>query len=79
VPRPQVVERDLARPAPSRLRYGARTGTARAVGAPSASLERAAALDRTLVLKDFRRIAVVVAIALALLVVSGLILNVAER
>jgi hypothetical protein len=79
VPRPQVVERDQARPAPSRMRYGARTGTARASGPPSASLERAAALERSFVLKDFRRIAVVVAIALALLVASGLVLNVAER
>jgi hypothetical protein len=79
VPRPQVAERDIARPVPSRLRYGSRSGFARAIGAPSASLERAAALERSFVLKDFRRIAVVVAIALALLVASGLILNVAER
>jgi hypothetical protein len=77
--RPQLVERETARPAPSRLRYGSRSGTARAIGAPSASLERAAALERSFVLKDFRRIALVVAIALALLVASGLILSVAER
>ena len=77
--RPQLVERETARLAPSRLRYGSRSGTARAIGAPAASLERAAALERSFVLKDFRRIALVVAIALALLVASGLILSVAER
>jgi hypothetical protein len=78
-PRVAVAEREGGpRPAPSRLRYASR-GTARAIGAPSASLERAATLERSFVLKDFRRIAVVVAIALALLVASGLILNVAER
>ncbi len=72
-------EKEPARPAASRVRYGARGGTARAVGPPSQGLERAAASERAYVLRDFRRIAVVVAIALALLVASGLILNVVER
>ena len=78
MPRAPLVEREGPRPTP-RLRYGARAGTARAVGAPSATLERAAGLERSFVVKDFRRIALVVAIALALLVASGLILNIAER
>jgi hypothetical protein len=56
-------------------RYGSRSGTSRAVGAPSASLERAAAWERGYVTKDFRRMAVVVVIALALLVAAGLLLN----
>jgi hypothetical protein len=75
--RPLTPEREPSRPvAPARpTRYGARTGTSRAVGAPSASLERAAAWERGYVTKDFRRMAIVVAIALALLVVAGLILN----
>jgi hypothetical protein len=60
-------------------RYGSRTGTSRAVGAPSAGLERAAAGERSYVTKDFRRMAVVVVIALALLVVAGIVLNILER
>ena len=60
-------------------RYGSRSGTSRAVGAPSASLERAAAWERGYVTKDFRRMAIVVVIALAVLVVAGLLLNAFER
>jgi len=60
-------------------RYGSRSGTSRAVGAPSASLERAAAWERGYVTKDFRRMAIVVVIALALLIVAGLFLNAFER
>jgi hypothetical protein len=74
-----AVERDAARPAVSRTRYASRSGTARALGAPSAALERAASLERTYVLKDFRRIALVVVVALVLLVASGVILSFAER
>jgi hypothetical protein len=70
------IEHEPARPSSSRpLRYGPRSGTSRAVGPPSAALERAAAWERTFVSKDFRRMAVVVAIALALLLASGLVLN----
>jgi hypothetical protein len=77
--RPASVEREPSRPAPARSqRYGSRSGTSRAVGAPSASLERAASWERAYVVKDFRRIAIVIAIAVALLVVSGLILNAFE-
>jgi hypothetical protein len=60
-------------------RYGSRGGTSRAVGAPSAGLERAAAWERGYVTKDFRRMAIVVVIALALLVAAGLLLNAFER
>jgi hypothetical protein len=77
-PRATTPERELpARPATTNraTRYGSRTGTSRAVGAPSAGLERAAAWERGYVTKDFRRMAIVVVIALALLVAAGLALN----
>jgi len=60
-------------------RYGSRTGTSRAVGAPSQGLDRAAAWERGYVTKDFRRMAIVVVVALALLVAAGLLLNAFER
>jgi hypothetical protein len=60
---------------PRSARYGSRTGTSRAVGTPSATLERAAAWERGYVTKDFRRMAIVVVIALALLVAAGIFLN----
>ena len=50
----------------------------RAVGVPSANLERAAAWERGYVTKDFRRMAIVVVIALALLIAAGLVLNAFE-
>jgi hypothetical protein len=59
-------------------RYGSRSGTSRAVGVPSANLERAAAWERGYVTKDFRRMAIVVVIALALLIAAGLLLNAFE-
>ena len=77
-PRAATPEREpTARPATTSraTRYGSRTGTSRAVGAPSAGLERAAAWERGYVTKDFRRLAIVVVIALALLVAAGLVLN----
>jgi len=49
------------------------------VGAPSQGLERAAAWERRYVTKDFRRMAIVVVIALALLVGAGLFLNAFEH
>ena len=49
------------------------------MGAPSAGLERAAAWERGYVTKDFRRMAIVVVIALALLIAAGLFLNAFER
>ncbi len=50
-----------------------RTGFARAVGQPSASLERAALLERGFIVKDFRRLALTVAVAVALLIAAGLV------
>jgi hypothetical protein len=52
-----------------------RAGSARAVGEPSAVLEREAVRERTFVTRDFRRIAVVVAIMVALLIVSDVAVN----
>ena len=77
-PRPAAAEREQpSRPAATgrATRYGSRSGTSRAVGAPSQGLERAAAWERGYVTKDFRRMAIVVVIALALLVAAGLALN----
>ena len=56
-----------------------RSGYSRAVGTPSASLERAAVLERGFIAKDFRRLAIVVGVALALLVVSGVLESVLLR
>ena len=50
---------------------GSRTGYSRAVGVPSGSLLRASVVERTFIVKDFRRLGLVVGIALALLVVAG--------
>jgi hypothetical protein len=49
------------------------------VGAPSQGLERAAAWERGYVTKDFRRMAIVVVIAMAVLVAAGVILNAFEH
>ena len=76
--RPATPEREQAARLASTARttrYGSRSGTSRAVGAPSPSLERAAAWERGYVTKDFRRMAIIVVIALALLVAAGLVLN----
>ena len=50
---------------------GSRTGWSRAAGVPSGSLLRAAVIERGFISKDFRRLALVVGIGLALLVLSG--------
>lgn len=47
-------------------------GAPRAVGQPSAGLERAATWERTYVLRDFRKLGVVVALMLVLLGLSGI-------
>ena len=52
-----------------------RPGVARAVGEPSPTLEREAAQERAFVTKDFRRIGVVVAVMLVLLVLSDIAVN----
>lgn len=84
----ETAEREAIRPAPraavrqaapTRARYATRGGTARAIGAPSAALDRAAAAERAFVVKDFRRMAIVVVIALLLLVASGVVLSFVER
>lgn len=63
-------------PARSRTRSRlARTDEPRAIGAPSAALERAAGLERVHVVKDSRRLGITVGVMLALLVVSGFIVN----
>ena len=79
--RPVISEREASRPAVTArtTRYASRSGTSRAVGAPSDALERAAAWERGYVTKDFRRMAIVVVIALALLVAAGLLLNAFEH
>jgi hypothetical protein len=72
-PRPE--EREAApRPTGYRARGSAsRVGYSRAAGAPSAALERASLIEKTYVAKDFRRLSITVAIALALLIGAGLI------
>lgn len=52
-----------------------RAGVSRAVGEPSAVLEREAARERAFVTKDFRRIGIVVAVMLVLLVISDVAVN----
>lgn len=59
----------------SRLGRGGRGAVVTATGEPSPTLLRAAALERGHVLKDSRRLALTVGIMLALLVVSGVIVN----
>lgn len=59
----------------ARAGAGVRPGAARAVGAPSAALQREAEAERAYVQKDFRRIGMVVAIMAALLVLSDIAVN----
>jgi hypothetical protein len=66
------VERD--RPERARPRYrGAPLppGGSRAIGVPSAALEKAAALERTNVVRDLRRLGIVAGVTFAVLVASG--------
>lgn len=72
--RPSAVLAQRERPERARARHrGAPPppGGARAIGVPSPTLERAAAAERTYVVKDFRRLAVVVGLVLLLLAASG--------
>ena len=48
-----------------------RSGYARAVGEPSQSLEKAAVLERAYSGKDFRRLAIVIAVAVVVLIAAG--------
>ena len=52
-----------------------RAGAPRAVGEPSQALERVAHAERAYVVKDSRRLAITVGAMLALLAVSGFIVN----
>ena len=52
-----------------------RAGVARAIGEPSPILEREAVQERTYVTKDFRRIGMVIAVMVALLIVSDIAVN----
>ena len=72
---PRPVEREVAaRPTGYRARGSVtRLGYSRAAGAPSAALERSSLLERAFVAKDFRRLAITVAVSLALLVAAGLV------
>ncbi len=56
-------------------RAAGRAGTSRAIGEPSAALQKAAAWERAYVVKDFRRIGVTVAFMLLLLALSGFGVN----
>jgi hypothetical protein len=70
------VEREAApitRTSAHRPVRGSRTGYSRAMGTPSGALERSALLERNYISKDFRRLALVVGIAIALLVVFGVL------
>ena len=52
-----------------------RPGVSRAIGDPSPALEREAVQERAFVTKDFKRIGIVVAIMVALLLVSDVAVN----
>ncbi len=81
---PQRAERiDRERP-PERVRTRYRgaplpPGGAYAVGEPSPALERAAAVERAALVKDFRSLGLVVAVTLGLLVASGVALTAIVR
>lgn len=69
--RPQRVEAERSdRPLPRRSRSAA-SGPVRATDAASPVLERAATAERTYVMKDARRLGLVAAVVLLLLVASG--------
>ena len=82
-PRPAAHVRPVATTATTRRSYSGsqragspvRPGGARAVGEPSAVLEREAVEERSYVTKDFRRIGIVVAVMVVLLIVSDIAVN----
>jgi hypothetical protein len=81
--RPAAHDRPVSTTATTRRSYSGsqragspvRPGAARAIGEPSPVLEREAAQERAYVTKDFRRIGIVVAVMVALLVVSDIAVN----
>ena len=84
-PRTSAAERQVERGAERReiARESARAGArrtlrvtaTRASGAPTAVMERSAALERAFVVKDSRRLTITTGVMLALLVVSGFVVN----
>jgi hypothetical protein len=78
-PRSETGSAPAQRSATHRPTRAGRSGYSRAVGTPSASLEKAAVLERGFIAKDFRRLAIVIGVALALLVVSGVLESVLLR
>jgi hypothetical protein len=76
-------DRPVSAPATTRRSYSGsqragspvRRGVARAVGEPSPVLEKEAEQERIYVTKDFKRIGVVVAVMVALLIVSDIAVN----
>jgi hypothetical protein len=82
-PRPAAHDRPVSTTTATRRSYSGsqrpgstvRPGAARAVGEPSPSLEREAVQERAFVTKDFRRIAVVIAVMVVLLVLSDIAVN----
>lgn len=62
-------------PMPRATRVPVRGSVARATGTPSSSLERAAAWERGYVVKDFRRIGIVVAVMFVLLALSDVVVH----
>lgn len=84
-PRVSAEERRVERSAERReiARESARAGTrrtlrvteTRAIGAPTAVLERTAGLERAFVVKDSRRLTITTLAMLALLVASGFVVN----
>src|SRR5437762_121797 len=73
---PARVEREeapVSRPVTHRPVRTSRAGSSRAVGAPSASLEKAAVVERNFIAKDFRRLGLVVGVGLVVLIGAGLL------
>ena len=81
--RPATHDRPVSAPATTRRSYNGsqragspvRRGVARAAGEPSPVLEKEAEQERMYVTKDFRRIGMVVAVMVALLLVSDIAVN----
>jgi hypothetical protein len=81
--RPAAHDRPVGTTATTRRSYSGsqragspvRAGVARAAGEPSPVLEREAERERAYVTKDFRRIGLVVAVMLVLLVLSDIAVN----
>ena len=81
--RPAAHDRPVATATTTRRSYSGsqragspvRPGVARAMGEPSPILEREAVEERAYVTKDFRRIGMVVAVMVVLLIVSDIAVN----